>query len=79
MLDKMNDFLFYLEIIAVTVDCNTISVFFEAACAAELLFAGTDCIVSLLALRVSWWSRLDVWCSVVVISPQRHDQSAASL
>lgn len=74
-------FFFYLEIITVTIDCNTIKRFsiLEPTRAAQLLFAGTVCIASLLALCSSWWSRLDVWRSVVVISPARHDQSTASL
>lgn len=46
-----------------TINCNTRSVFsiLKRACAAELLFTGTDCIVSLLGglswkCGAAWWS-----------------------
>lgn len=75
VLDEMNDFFFlfgdyhhdnWLQ----HRQCFSV---LEPACAAELLFVA-DCIA-----KPARWSRQDVWCSVVVISPQRHDQSASSL
>lgn len=48
-----------------TIDCIAVSVFstLEPTCAAELLFAETDCIVSLLGglgwmCGAAWWSSL---------------------